>query len=91
MTYGAWVRRFNPIKNPFDLDAGIEGCLFQPYGQEWDFIKNAPDGCIWTLIVTDLIRTSAMHISDGVHIVNREGHLVTERPADASQGYSIRY
>lgn len=91
MTYEAWVERFRPIRNPFDRNAGIDGCLFQAYGQEWDFVTNSPDGCIWTLIVTDLIRTSVMHIGDGVHIVNREGYLVTELPANPSQSYSIRY
>lgn len=91
MTYDAWIERFEPIPNPFDKNAGIDGCLFQPYGQEWDFVKNAPEGCVWTLTITDLTRTSVMHIGDGVHIVNREGYLVTKRPSKPSQGYSIRY
>jgi hypothetical protein len=91
LTYENWLKRFRPIANPFDENAGVDGYLFQPYGRDWAFVRERAERCIWTVTITDLVRTSAWHITDGVHIVNREGYLVTSVPAPPARSYVIRY
>lgn len=91
LTYGSWVSRFRPLHNSFDTNAAVDGFLFQPYGREWDFVREHDVCCIWTLTITDLARASAWHITNGIHIVNREGYLVTSTPTAADRSYVVRY
>lgn len=80
MDYWAWVDKYKPIQNSFDKTAGIDGCLFLPYGKQWNFISKYETRYLWTLIVTDLDEGTLWEILSGVHIVNRQGYLITEAP-----------
>lgn len=91
MNYWAWVKKFRPIKNMFDKTMQIDGCLFQPYGEQWEFVKNYDQRYVWTLIISDLPRSSIWEITNGVHIVNREGFLVTETPFLGEMCCSVYY
>jgi len=79
--YYEWVEKFKPRTNHLDDNASIDGYLFQPYGDQWDFVKSHENNYIWTLIITDRDDGGTnWEISTGVHIVNREGYIVTEAP-----------
>ena len=80
MDYWTWVELYKPIQNIFDKTAGIDGCLFLPYGEQWDFIKKHESRYLWTLIITDLDKETLWEISSGIHVVNQQGYLVAEVP-----------
>lgn len=81
MDYYDWVQKFKPLKNHLEDYASVDGYLFQPYGAQWAFVKSHNLEQIWTLIITDLDDDStSWEIVNGIHIVNREGYLVTEKP-----------
>ena len=91
MSYWTWVKKFRPIRNIFDESMPIDGCLFHPYGEQWEFVKRHDSRHVWTLIITDLPRSSIWEITNGIHIVNREGFLVTEMPFIGETYCDIRY
>lgn len=91
MSYWAWVKKFRPIRNMFDETASIDGCLFQPYGEQWEFVKRHDSRYVWSLIITDLPRSSMWEITNGFHVVNREGYLVTEAAITGDVCCDVRY
>ncbi len=91
MSYWTWVENFRPIRNIFDETMPIDGYLFQPYGEQWEFVKQHDLRYVWTLIITDLPRSSIWEITNGIHIVNREGFLVTEMPFIGDTYCNVRY
>jgi hypothetical protein len=75
MTWNVWVRKFQPIKNRIDKNAGIDGFMFETYGQEVKAVKaRAKDfpTTVWTLLDNDTI-------IPGWHFVNRLGYFITEK------------
>jgi hypothetical protein len=76
MTFDQWVAEYQPIKNPIDPNSSYDGCLFETYGPEWDFVRQQPLLKIWTLIETD----EQMVICSGIHFVDRLGYFVTLNP-----------
>jgi hypothetical protein len=91
MNYWKWIKNYRPVKNPFDSNAAIDGCLLQPYGEQWEFVRRHDNFQIWTLVVTDLMRSTDWEISNGIHIVNRYGFLITHVPFTGDGTCSIRY
>ena len=65
--------KFQPIQNPHNKDSGWNGCLFETYGVEFNFVKNQPKERVWTLL-------SDNTLVSGLHFVDRVGYLVTETP-----------
>ena len=65
--------RYTLVKNPFDVSAALSGCAFGWIGEEWETVRNAPPGCLWTLIDSE----GVWWISPGLHYVNRLGYLLT--------------
>lgn len=81
MDYCDWEKEFKPIQNDLDEHASIDGYLFMPYGNQWEFVKSFKNDQIWTLVISDLEDDStSWEIISGIHIVNREGYLVTVKP-----------
>jgi hypothetical protein len=39
LDYWEWREQFKPVSNCFDKTAGIDGCLFQSYGEEWAYVR----------------------------------------------------
>ncbi len=78
--YWKWLELYKPITNHFDKTAAIDGCLFLPFGKQWDFVSLYNNNNIWTLIVTDLDDSddTLWEITSGIHYVNMQGYLVTE-------------
>lgn len=77
--YWEWVTNYKPITNHFDDCAAVDGYLFMNYGAQWEFVKSFNFNNIWSLIVTDLDeRRTSWEIANGVHVVNREGFVITK-------------
>lgn len=64
---------FKPVQNPHNKDAGWNGCLFETYGVEFNFVKNQPENRVWTLL-------SDNTLVSGLRTVDRVGYIVTEVP-----------
>lgn len=65
-----------PIKNHLDNNASLDGTMFETYGKELDFVIDQPNENIWTYIDVD----GVLLLSNGYHLVNRLGYVVTEIP-----------
>lgn len=65
-----------PIQNHIDKNASLNGTMFETYGAELDFVIAQPNENIWTYIDAD----GVLLLSNGYHLVNRMGYLVTEIP-----------
>jgi hypothetical protein len=62
------------------------GCMYETYGEELDYVIKQPSNRIWTIIEED----GVMYISAGYHIVNRLGYFITnEEITDFSEDYLI--
>ena len=68
----------NPIQNHLDNNASLDGCMFETFGAELDFVRSQPDSHIWTYAEEGNI----LFLSSGYHLVNRLGYLVTKHPYD---------
>jgi hypothetical protein len=51
------------------------GCMFETYGSEIEFIKTLPNSRVWTLIEIDY---DGMAILPGFRYVNRMGYFITK-------------
>ena len=85
----AFVERFRPVPNDFDIDCGFDlgqgGCLFATTGKELRHVLAQDPRAVWTLVEAD----DRLFIESGLHIVNRLGYLVTEEPVDEDIAYTV--
>lgn len=91
LTEEEFEERFSLIPNHFDDNASFDGCLFETYGEEIDFvIEMAKQNRVITIIESDEdscngaceaceCSPSLTYIS-GYHFVNRIGYLITTEP-----------
>lgn len=80
--YDDWVDQYQPIENPFDKDAGYEGCMFETYGEENEFVLDKLNrNTVWTLITGD---NEDSWVIPGYHIVNRMGFFITTKPWEST-------
>jgi len=78
ITEEQFEEQYTPIKNHLDENASFDGCMFETFDDEYDFVKRmAEQNKVWTIIEGD---NNKMYYSTGVHLVNRLGFLVTEEP-----------
>lgn len=91
MRYETWARRFQPVANHLTANTAIDGRVFLPHGTDLEFVRNQPRETVWSFVVYDGPRQSVWLISEGFHIVNLMGYLVTRKSFDASRGYQVRY
>jgi hypothetical protein len=79
---------YKPQTNHLDNNASFDGCMFETYGNELEFVimtlKNpATANRVWTILEAD----GKLFYSAGYHIVNRLGYLITERPYQHETDY----
>jgi len=83
--YDDWVDQYQPIENPFDKNAGYEGCMFETYGDDLNCVKETVDNghfqLVWTLITGD---NEESWIIPGYHVVNRMGFFITTKPWEST-------
>ncbi|MBA4090252.1 MAG: hypothetical protein C0494_06635 [Sphingobium sp.] len=89
LTEDAFLDRFHPIPNHLSATAGFDfgegGCLFEASGPELAFVRAQPPASVWTIVEGD----DDMEITDGMHVVNRLGYLVTVRRCPANTSISV--
>jgi len=77
ITEDQFYEKFNPVKNHLDDNASFDGCLFETYGEQVDFVfeLSQKEKRVWTIIEGE---NDSMFYITGFHYVNRIGFLVTE-------------
>jgi hypothetical protein len=86
ISYEEWLVKYRPIKNPFDANAADDGCMFETYGPDFEFVRQQPVGIVWTLVEDG----EKLFVCEGFHYINRLGYYVTEIPAPANSIFVIR-
>jgi len=74
ISYEKWLEKYHPVKNPFDTNAPYDGCMFETFGKEVEFVRSQPNEKVWTLAECD----GRTFICEGFHFVNRIGYFITE-------------
>jgi hypothetical protein len=74
------------VKNHVVSDASFDGCLFETYGEEVEFVYESDSKHVWTLLDCD----GKIRIAEGRHYVNRLGYFITEVEAPAHRWFSIK-
>lgn len=77
LSYDEWESTYKPRKNPVDPDASYDGCMFETYGSELEFIRTINPNHVWTLGDGD---DGGMYIWNGYSIINRIGYFITAIP-----------
>jgi hypothetical protein len=88
--------KFNPQKNHIGINAAFDGCMFETYGKELDYVwEMSKKKCVVTIIEGDdddenifidsdgtkiIEPTPNMYYLSGFHYVNRMGYFVLEEP-----------
>lgn len=63
--------------NHFTPDASWQGCLFETFGEEAQFVRKQDPATIWTLVEDS---EDGECILSGFHFVNRLGYFVSTVP-----------
>lgn len=53
------------------------GCLFETYGEEFEFVRRQDPATVWTIVDGD---DGDWYVVDGLHFVNRVGYLISREP-----------
>ncbi len=96
ITEDEFYKKFNLIKNHFDSNAGFDGCMFETYGKELDYVfKRSKENRVVSIIEGDeelerkFISDSGIEITEpipnmyyasGFHLVNRLGYFLLDKP-----------
>lgn len=77
LTEDEFYSKFTMVKNHLDEDACLDGCMFETYGAELEYIASlAETKTVWTFTEGD----KGMFFQTGAHWVNRQGYFVTTEP-----------
>ncbi|MFP5043109.1 hypothetical protein [Parasediminibacterium sp. JCM 36343] len=96
LTEDEFHKKFKRQKNQFDNNASFDGCLFETYGIELDYVyEMSKNSRVLTIIEGDeeleetFIDSSGVEITEtipnmyyasGFHFVNRMGYFVLDKP-----------
>lgn len=96
ITEDEFYRKFSRMKNHFDSNVGFDGCMFETYGKELDYVfEMSENNRVVTIIEGDediekIIITesgsvitelnSNLYYASGFHFVNRMGYFVLDKP-----------
>jgi len=86
MSFDEWKKLFKPIQNYWVKDASFDGCMFETYGVEREFVVEQKSINTWTLIEDD----EEMFIVEGYVVVNRLGYFITEKSWQGDVEYEIK-
>lgn len=79
--FETWWNNFRPIANHIEPDSAYDGCMFETYGPELDYVLSVPVAHVWTLVDGD---DGSIVLDAGYRYVNRIGYLITEQAWDSS-------
>lgn len=88
LTHTAWCADYRPLTNPCRdrTDAPFGGMMFETFGPELDAVRAADPACVWTLVQDG----AGLYILSGIHVANRLGYFMTERPWSGDRQAEIR-
>lgn len=86
MDFDEWFETFDPVTNNIDNNASFNGCMFETYGDELNFVQETDDNHIWTYGDGD---DGGTYIWSGYSFVNRIGYFVTKRPWLGGTDYQV--
>ena len=70
---------YEPIKNHIDTNAPFDGCMFETFGEELEYVldkANSGSKNIWTITEDD---NGGIIYYAGYHLVNRIGFFITKK------------
>jgi hypothetical protein len=79
LTMEEFEERFPLVANPFEdadpiwQDDDGNGCWFETYGEQLEFVTKQNPLNVWTVMDDDQIQS-------GFHVANRSGYLVSKNP-----------
>jgi hypothetical protein len=82
LTEAEFDDRYSLVPNHINPSAGWAigesgGCLFETYGEEFEFVRRQDPLKVWTLVDGD---DGDMYVISGLHFVNRVGYLLSTIP-----------
>lgn len=82
LTEDEFDARYPLVPNHINSSAGWAvrdngGCLFETYGDEFEFVRRQPPCRVWTLVDAD---GGDLYVISGLHFVNRVGYLLSTVP-----------
>jgi hypothetical protein len=82
LTEDEFSDRYPLVPNHINPSAGWDigeagGCLFETYGEEFEFVRRQNPRNVWTLVDGD---DGDMYVISGLHFVNRVGYLLSTIP-----------
>lgn len=80
-TEDVFYEKFSVAKNHLDNNAAFDGCMFETFGEELEYVKTLPANKILTIVEAD----SNWYYLLGFHYVNRMGYLVLLEPYEGPE------
>ena len=81
MTEDEFYEKFNRVQNHIDTNASFDGCMFETYDKELEYVKSVLEKTpkrVWTILDCD----GKTYYASGYHHVNRLGYIITEEEFD---------
>jgi hypothetical protein len=76
LTIDDFEQKYHPVKNPFRDTWTFDGCQFETYGEDIEYVRSFEDKQkIWTVIDNN---DGWFGVVAGYHYINRIGYLITE-------------
>ena len=77
LTEDEFDERYPLVANHLNQHAGWNGCLFETYGPELDFVCQQDPATVWTLVDGD---GGDLYIQSAICFVNRIGYVISTVP-----------
>jgi hypothetical protein len=90
LTEDEFYAQFNPVKNHIDEDCSFDGCMYETYGRDINYINAVAKDPVaklklWTIIEAE----GKMFYVSGYHYVNRFGYIITEESVPENIEYDV--
>lgn len=88
-SYEKWIRDYKPVQNTVSNREEFDGFLFETYGEDLAFVSEkaqAEPAKVWTILDSD----GKLTLTNGFHIVNRYGYMVTEIPFTGTEPIEVK-
>ena len=92
LTEEQFDKQYPLVRNHLDPNAGWgtgedgEGCMFETYGEEFEFVRKQDPATVWTWVDGE----DGPLVLGGLHYVNRIGYLVSTKPRPANTWVVVR-
>jgi hypothetical protein len=91
LTEDEFCEQYPVLPNHLNPDAawsyGNGGCLFETFGEEWEFVKQQDPATVWTLVEDG---DDGECILSGCHWVNRLGYFISTVPVPEGVDVEVR-